>query len=461
MSRTQMNTALTQESPKEFYRRMISIALPIMLQNLLISSLSFVDTLMIGQLGSNEIAAVGLANQMFFLINLFYFGISSGASIFVSQFWGAGNKENIQKVMGIALTTGAAGAAIFSAISIVIPEVVMHIFTYDEAVVLRGCQYLRVVGISYIFSAVTSVYSTTLRSTGDAKTPLVIACFALTFNALFNWLLIFGIGPFPRMEVAGAALATTGSRFIEMMALIIWSQVRKTPAALKPKLAFKWDKVFLKAFFPTCLPVVFNEVLWALGMTTYKIAFSRMGIDVIASVNVTEAINSLFFVAMMGVSNATAIMIGIKIGQGDQATAKLYGKRFVMIGLWLGTFIGVFMAAASPFIPRLFNVSSEIFTMTSRSLLVGACLMPIKSVNMNIIVGILRSGGDTKFSMFAEMIGVWGVGVPCAFLGALVLHLPIWWLYLLLGLEELCKFIIGTTRVRSGRWLNDLARKAA
>lgn len=460
MSNTQ-TIPLQQETSREFYRRMISIALPIMLQNLLISSLSFVDTLMIGQLGSNEIAAVGLANQMFFLINMFFFGVSSGASIFVSQFWGAKNKESIQKVMGIALTTGIIGATIFSIVSIAAPEVVMHIFTFDENVVARGCEYLRVVGISYIFTAVTSVYSTTLRATGDAKTPLIIACFALSFNALFNWFLIFGIGPFPRMEVAGAALATTGSRFIEMMALIIWSQVRKTPAKLNIRQAVKWDKPFLRAFFPTCLPVVCNEVFWALGMTTYKIAFSKMGIDVIASVNVTEAINSLFFVVMMGVSNATAIMIGIKIGAGDQAAAKLYGKRFVRIGLWLGICIGLFMGICSPFIPRLFNVSSAIYTMTMRSLIVGACLMPIKSVNMNIIVGILRSGGDTKFSMFAEMFGVWCVGVPCAFLGALVLHLPIWWLYLLLGLEELSKFLLGTARVRSGKWLNDLTRKAA
>lgn len=461
MSSDQRLRPTSIESQKDFYRRMIAIALPIVLQNLLISSLSFVDTLMIGQLGSDEIAAVGLANQMFFLINLFYFGISSGASIFISQYWGAGNREQIQKVMGIALTLGIAGAMIFSAVSILFPQQVMHIFTYDQSVVERGCQYLRYVGISYIFSAVTAVYSTTLRATGDAKTPLVIACFALTFNAVFNWLLIFGVGPFPRMEVAGAALATTGSRFIEMIALIVLSQKKKTPAAMNLRNALRWDRPFIKVFFATCLPVIVNEVFWSLGMTTYKIAFSRMGIDVIASVNVTEAINSLFFVAMMGVSSATSIMIGVKIGEGDHETAARYGKKFVKIGFLLGMAVGACMALAAPFIPRLFNVPRNIYIMTSRSLLVGACLVPIKSVNMNIIVGILRSGGDTKFSMFTEMLGVWGVGVPCAFIGALLLNLPIWWLYLLLGLEELSKFVVGTLRVRSGRWLNDLARNPA
>ncbi len=449
------------ETHKDFYVRMASIALPIMLQNLLVSSLSFVDTLMIGQLGSSEIAAVGLANQMFFLISLFFFGVSSGASIFVSQYWGANNRDSIQKVMGVAIATGVAGAAVFSVISIVAPEAVMHIFTRDAFVVQRGKEYLQLVGISYIFTAITTVYSTTLRATGDAKTPLIVACFSLSFNALFNWLLIFGIGPFPRMEVAGAALATTISRLLEMLILMLWSQGRRTPAAMHLKKAFRWDKAFLVAFFPTCMPVVINEVLWALGMTTYKIAFSRMGIDVIASVNVTEAINSLFFVAMMGISSSCSIMIGIQIGAGNQERASVYGHRFMRIGLVVGAIMGAAMAISSPFLPRLFNISPDIYKMTCFSLIVGGCLMPIKSVNMNVIVGILRGGGDTRFSMIAEMLGVWGVGVPMAFFGSMVLHLPIWWLYLLIGLEEVLKFCIGTWRVRSGKWINDLAKTPA
>lgn len=449
---------LTADQKKDFYRRMLVIAVPMMIQNLLASSISFLDTLMIGQLGETEIAAVGLGNQMFFLINLIYFGTVSGASIFISQFWGAGNRENIQKVMGIAIILGVVSSIFFSLASILAPVQVMHIFTSDPDVVAKGVEYLQAVGISYVFAAISSVYAATLRSTGDSTTPLIFSVSALVFNALFNWLLIFGVGFFPRMEVQGAALATTGARLLEMCGLFIYAQKKKTPAAITSfKTAFSIDKVFFKTFMKTCFPVILNEFFWALGVTAYKVAYSRMGVDVIASVNVSESIQNFFFVAIMGIANATAILIGIRIGEGQSGLARSYAKKCTQLSFFLGIFFGLLMFFLAPLIPRFFNVSEHVANLTRLSLMSMSLLLPFKFTNTTIIVGILRGGGDTKFSLLTEMSGVWGIGVPCAFIGGLLIGMPIYWLYLFVGLEEVFKTCMGYLRVRSGRWLNDLS----
>ncbi len=435
---------------------MFSIALPVVFQGLLTNSLSFVDTLMIGQLGEEAIAAVGLANQMFFLISLLFFGISSGSSIFLSQFWGAGNEKNIKRVIGLSITVAFIGASFAAGASFFIPTQMMHIFTYEASVVAYGVTYLKIVAISYVFTAISQVLSTALRVIGHARIPLGVALFSLSLNALGNYLLIFGIGPFPELGVAGAAIATAISRFAEVVLLLYITYKKHPVLAIREKSSFQWDKAFLRLIIPTSLPVILNEIFWSLGMTTYKVAFSRIGISALAAVNVNEAIANLFFVAMMGVSNATLIMIGIKIGEGRTDLARLYAKRFTIIALVAGIGAGLMQALLAPWFANLFNIPEEVRKMAIYCLLVNAAMLPFKSINMAVIVGILRAGGDTRFSMFAEMFGVWAIGVPLAFIGVLVLNLNIWQVYLLLGMEELTKMMISLVRIKRGKWITDL-----
>ncbi len=444
------------DNRRDFTRRMLSIALPVVFQGLLTNSLSFIDTLMIGQLGEEAIAAVGLANQMFFLISLLFFGISSGSSIFLSQFWGAGNAKNIKRVIGLSVTAAFFGASLAAGASFFFPRQLMHIFTYKESVVTYGVTYLKIVAISYIFTAISQVLSTALRVIGHARIPLGVALFSLSLNAIGNYFLIFGVGPFPELGVAGAAIATAVSRLAEVL-LLLYITYKKHPAlAIRDTSAFHWDKDFLLLVIPTSLPVILNEIFWSVGMTTYKVAFSRIGISALAAVNVNESIANLFFVAMMGVSNATLIMIGIKIGEGRTDLARLYAKRFTIIALVVGLGAGSMQAMLAPWFANLFNISEEVRKMAVYCLLVNAILLPIKSINMAVIVGILRAGGDTRFSMFAEMFGVWVVGVPLAFFGVLVLNLNIWQVYLLLGMEELTKLVISMARMLRGKWITDL-----
>lgn len=439
-----------------FYRQILSIAGPIMLQALLTTSLTFFDTLMIGQLGDVEIAAVGLANQMFFLIMLFFFGVSSGSAVFIAQFWGSGDTKSIHKTMGIGFILSLSGAFLFSAVSISAPFFTMRIFSPDPRVVASGASYLRVVGISYMFSAVSIIYSASLRSTEQAVIPLISTAVSLVLNIILNYILIFGKLGFPAMGVAGAAAATVISRAVELLLIVMITYRRRLAAGGSIHSYLNIDSIFLRKFFKTALPVILNEIIWSLGMVVYKVVYARMGTEVIASANVVEAIQGLFFVIFIGTANGAAVMIGKKIGEKDQVAAHLYAKRFCYLSLILGVLIGVFMFLTAPFIPRMFHASDDIIFLSSRSLMLLAIVLPIKTFNMHSIVGILRSGGDTRMSLFIELTSVWLVGVPLAYFGGLVLKLPIYYLYLLVGLEEVYKMIFGLIRIRSGKWVNDL-----
>ncbi|WP_319757381.1 MATE family efflux transporter [uncultured Sphaerochaeta sp.] len=441
---------------RDFFQKMVTIALPVVFQSLLTNSLSFVDTLMIGQLGESSIAAVALGNQMFFLISVLFFGVCSGSAIFLSQYWGAKNETNIQRVLGLSFSLAGASALLFALASLFIPRQIMHIFTTEAEVVNQGIAYLRIVGISYLFTAISQVLATALRVIGYAKIPLQVALFSLTLNAGGNYLLIFGIGPFPELGVAGAATATTISRLVEVIALL-WIVYHRHPViAIRSREAFRWNKTFLLHIIPTSMPVIINEFFWALGMATYKVAYSKMGIEAIASINVAESVGNLFFVLMMGISNATLIMIGVKIGEKQRLLALLYARRFITTALLVGLTMGIFEFLFAPLFTSFFNISDRVRELAIYCLSINAALLPIKSINMVIIVGILRSGGDTKYSMFAEMFGVWAVGVPLAFIGVFLLHLNTWQLYLLLGMEEVTKLFIGLYRIKREAWINDL-----
>jgi len=446
-----------QESKKAFTNRLIILSLPIMLQNLLSSALSFTDTLMIGRIGESALAAVGLANQMFFLISVFFFGVSSGAAIFLSQYWGAHDLKSMHHVMGLACLLGVGGAVVSSLLSLVFPQAIMHIFTDDPSVVARGREYLLFAGGSYIFTAVVSVFSTALRSTGDAKTPMFMTLFSMVLNIILNYLLIYGKFGFPRMEVVGAALATSISRLLEMVLLLVYIYGKKHPVSASLSQMFTFGKKLASRYFLTCIPVILNEMFWSLGMTTYKIAYSRMGIEVIASVNVSEAIQDLFFVALMGIANASAIIIGNRIGQNLLDTAHKNARQIMGISLVVGSVLGFLLILASSVVVIPFGLSVRVGRMTTLSLISLGFLLPIKALNMVTITGILRSGGDTRFSMLTELSGVWLIGVPCAFFGGLVLHLPIYFLFLFVAFDEVFKLTLSLARVRSGKWMNRLA----
>jgi len=444
---------------RRFRKTMLGIAIPIILQMLLTNGLSFVDTMMIARLGESEVAAVGLANQMFFLIFLIFFGITSGTGIFVAQFWGNHDKKGIHHVVGLSLVGSMLFAVPFAVVSWLLPHELMRLFTPDPLVVQLGVEYLRVIAPSYILSGISFSFAMALRSIEKPRIPLAATAISLGLNTLMNLVLIFGLLGFPALGVRGAAIATLISRGVELIVILSLVFSRHLPVAASFREYLGFDREMVKRFFITAGPVLLNEIVWSLGMVMYKIVFARMGTEVIAAANITESIQGLFFVVLMGSGTTAAIMIGKKIGEGKKDDAVQFARYFLIQGILSGIILGIIMSSTAPAIVLLLNMKPETTALVSLTLVALGILLPIKAFNLHMIIGVLRSGGDTRFSFIAEFIGVWGIGVPMAFIAGLYFKLSLPFVYLLIGLEEILKFIMTSRRFRSGKWINTLTRE--
>lgn len=442
---------------KKFFRAMFKLAIPIALQNLILSSLNLVDTIIIGGLGETAIASVGLANQYFFLLNLLLFGITSGSAIFTAQFWGKRDVPNIKKVLGLCILTGGTAALLFTIGGFMFPKQIISLFTRDPAVITAGGQYLRIIAFSYIVTSITFTYSFILRSTGHVKVPMVVSVIALAINTFLNYSLVYGYFGLPEMGIKGSAIATVIARFIEVTLLLVISYKNRLPVAASFKEMFNISSEFVSRFFKVTVPVILNETMWSLGVTMYSVVYARMGTDVIASTNISGTVERIAWVIFLGFGNACAVMIGNKIGERKEKEAFLYAKRFMILIPVSAVVGGIIVYLSSGWILSAYNVSHLVYYYAHRNLMVFSVFLWVKVFNYISIVGILRSGGDTKFCLFLDMGGVWLIGVPLVSLGGLVWNLPIYWVYVLVYMEEVFKFIVGIPRILSKKWINNLS----
>ena len=445
---------------KVYLSTFVKIALPITLQTLITSSLNLVDVLMIGQMGEVPVAAVGLANQIFFLLNLLLFGISSGSAVFIAQYWGQKDETNIRRVQGLCLAIGAGAAVFFSLIALVFPRTALGFYTNDQAVIDLGSEYLKTVGYSYIFIAVTYGFSAVLRSTENVKLPMISSMIALSLNTVINYTLIFGNFGFPQLGVKGAAIATVISRILECGLILYITYKRKTPAAAKFSELWDVNRAFIKNYFKTAAPVIINEAIWSFGITTYNAVYAHIGTDAIAAVNISSTIENLAFVMFIGVGNACAIMVGKQIGSENEKTAYSYAGRSIVIAISGAIVIGLLVVLFSDQIISLYNISENAANFAHNILRVSAATLWIRATNMTTFVGILRSGGDTRYALLVELFSIWTIGVPLAFIGGFALHLAVHWVYLLVTVEEFTKFVIGLIRYFSKKWIHNLVHEA-
>ena len=304
---------------REYFHQVFRFALPIALQNLVTSSLNMVGVLMIGQLGEVPVAAVGLANQMFFLLQLVLFGITSGAAIFTAQLWGKQDLPNIRKVLSLGLVLAEAASLVFFSLAVFKPELVLGIYSKDPAVVAMGSEYLHIFGAAYLFFAVTMSFGVVLRSIGDVKTPMTISILALGFNTFLSYVLIFGELGFPALGVRGAAMAALISRVLECTIMVIVVYRYRPIVAVRLRDFFGLDFSFVGRVFKPMLPVILNETFWALGITAYFAVYARMGTDSLAAMNIVASIENMAFVLTFGLAHATAIMVGNRIGAGRRS----------------------------------------------------------------------------------------------------------------------------------------------
>lgn len=441
---------------RDYFAQLYRLAAPIAFQNLMIASLVMVANVMVGQLGDDPIAAVALAGQVFFLLNLILFGVGSGSAMFTAQLWGNKDIASLRKVLGLCLAVGVLIAGIFLILSEVIPAQILGIFTQDPQVIALGSAYLRVFAWSFLFFSITSGFAAVLRSIGEVKLPLIVSVSALALNVLLNYLLIFGMFGFPRLGIQGAAIAAVISRALECLVLLLSSYRQKNPITAGWAELLGFDSSFVVKMFKPVLPVIANELLWSLAITTYSIVYARIGTSSLDAMNIVGTVDNIALVPFLGLSGAVAIMVGNKIGAGEYDAAYKYIGRTLCLAIVIAIAVGGIVLAVREPVLSLYRVTPDVVLYARQALLVLGFWLTIRSQNMILIIGAFRSGGDTRFSLVLDGLIIWVLGVPMALLGAFVLRLPVYWVYLMVMSEELTKFLIGLRRYFSRKWIHDL-----
>ncbi|MCT4508011.1 MAG: MATE family efflux transporter [Tepidibacter sp.] len=442
----------------EFYKNLLKISIPITIQHFIASSLNMIDTMMIGKVGETQIAAVGIANQYFFFFNLIIMGIFSGCSIFISQFWGKKDCDNIRRVLGLGLLSGSIVSVIFTIVALVIPNEIIGLFNTNATVIAHGGEYLRIVSMSYIFTAITFNYSFASRSIENVLLPMIVSSIALACNTFLNYVLIFGKFGIPFMGVKGAAIATLISRIIEMILLIGLIYCKKGVLYAKFKQIFDFNKLFINKIYKTVIPVVLNEACWGAGFVVYSIVYGRIGTQAMAAVQICNTIHNLFMVVIFSMASATVVMIGNKVGSGKEEEAKVYAKKILIVGCLVGFFISILLYNMSSYILSFFNISDTVTYYCLMMIYTICTILVIRVFNILLVVGVLRGGGDSKYSLYIEAFTMWMIGVPIAFLGAFVFKLPVHYVYALVTIEEIAKFMIGYKRLKSDRWIKNIVK---
>lgn len=452
------NLQTNRSSRSIFYTTLLKLAIPIVIQNLITSSVNMIDTVMIGKIGEVEIAAVGIANQYFFLFNLLITGLTSGAGIFISQYWGQKDESNIRKTLGISFISSVVFSIIFTIGALLVPEAIIRLFNKDPYVIGLGVQYLKIICISYIFTAISLVYGVSSRCIEDTLAPMLVSFLALITNAVLNYILIFGHLGFPAMGVRGAALATLIARIVEALVLVVYIYGKKGVLAARWHEMVDLTRTFIERSARTIIPVVINDMFWALAMIIYAIAYGHLGTQAMAAVQITTTVLNVFMVFTFGVAHSAAVMIGHQVGAGNIEESQLYSRRFLKLSVIIGILIGGILALGAPFILSFFNVSKEVYNSALVILYIISATMFIKLIGVTIIIGILRGGGDTGYALKVETLTMWGVGVPLAFLGSFVFKFPVELVFLMVSLEEVTKVAISIRRLRNSDWIRQITQ---
>ena len=441
---------------RTFLRELLTIAIPISFQQLIYASLNMIDVFMVGQLGETAIAAVGLSNQVFFVLILILFGATSGMAIFTAQFWGKHEIEPIRKVLGMSLITATCVALIFTLVATLMPEAVLDFYTDDTEVIDLGSSYLRIVGFTYIAVAIATAYIAVLRSIQLIRLTIIATVSALTFKTILGYGLIFGIGGLPELGVRGAAIGTASGWTLELVLLLILIYTQKTPLAANPLTLFSFDKAFFGRVLKTVWPAVANELFWSFGITTYYAIYAHIGTDSIAAVNINATIEELGFVVFMGLANGCAVMVGNRIGARKKDEAYEIVRRVIIMGVTFAVIVGVIIFFLRDVVVGRYDLSPSGVKNVRMLMLMMACTLWIRMFNFSTFVGALRAGGDTRFALIMEICSIWLIGVPAAYIAAFVFHLPVYYVYLAVSIEEIAKAFVSGWRFKSKKWIHDL-----
>ncbi len=443
---------------KSFYRRVFALVLPMALQNLINVSVQSADVIMLGRVNEKALSAASLGGQVNFLFSLFLFGLASGASVLCAQYWGKQDLYAIETIAGICLRFALIAGIIVSVLTFLFPGAIMQIMTSDPEVAKLGISYLRILCLSFLFMAVSNIYLNIMRSMEKVIISTVTYAVSLVVNVIVNVCLIFGLGPFPKMGVAGAAMGTLIARIVECVIAYYHYKKYNNLITINFSLLLRKNKVLSKDFITIAAPVVLNELFWAGGMSAGTAILGHLGSGASAANAVVQVVRQLALVVAFGIANATAIMIGKAIGEKREDLAIIYGKRFTELIAIFGLLASLVILGVRPLILNFMDLTPEAKQYLSFMLYLMSVYAFVQAFNTMYVVGVFRGGGDTKFGFYTDICGLWGGSVLFGFLAAFVFHQSVYVVYAIILIDEYLKFPFIFTRYRSKKWLNNVTR---
>ena len=421
---------------KQFYRNVFALVIPIAIQNLINVGVTATDVIMLGKVGEKVLSGASLAGQIQYIMTLIFYGVTSGATVLTAQYWGKKDTRTIEKVLGMGLSAGLIVAVVFAGAALGMPETLMRIYTSDPEVIAEGVKYLRIVGFSYVFMAVTQVYLNIMRSIERVMVATFIYLISLLMNIVVNAVLIFGLLGFPVMGVRGAAIGTLCARAAETVMVLVYAIFRNKVVRIRLKDMVKIDKVLLKDFAVYSMPVVLNELMWGLGTSANTAVIGHLGSAAVAANSVAQVARQL----------ATVVTLA-------------YGKRFVWLSLILGILGGVLILISAPIANANLALTGPAKNYLSFMFFVMSYFTVAQAFNTTMVVGVFRAGGDTKFGLIMDVSTMWGFSILLGAVAAFILHASVPVVYVILMSDELIKVPITLKRYLTYKWLRDVTRE--
>lgn len=442
---------------KGFGREVITLLMPIVIQNLITSAVSMIDVVMLGQVDQTSLAASSLAAQVQFLLNIVYFGLNSALVILASQYWGKKDTSTISKILGIGLLISASISTLATVMALIFPRGVITVWTNDTELREYGSVYLRYVALSYFFAGFSQPYLSITRSCERVKLSTIVSSITMGLNVVLNAILIFGLLGFPAMGIMGAALATSISRGVELLICLVDFLVQKQlPRSIRNM--FKIPSQLVKDFVKYSLPAFINDAMWGLAFNMNSIIMGHLGSDIVAANSVMNVIRDLITICGFAMSSASAILLGKEIGAGQLEIARKDAKDLVLVTFLTSLVQGLVLLMVTPFAPGFARISETAKGYLTVMMLVNIFYQVGIMMNTQLIASIFRCGGDSRYGMILDIVSMWGWLVPVSLLAAFVFKLPPIWVYVIMCTDEFVKFPFAWHHFRKKEWIRDLTR---
>ncbi len=449
---------------RAFYRRVLAVMTPVLIQNVITNFVSLLDNLMVGQVGTEQMSGVAIVNQLLFVYNLCLFGGMAGPGIFTAQYYGRGDDDGVRHTFRAKLWVGIGAWLAFSLVLLFDGRGLISLFLHEggEALDLgktldSGLGYLHVMMLQMLPFALQQVYASTLRETGETMLPMKAGIIAVFVNLVFNYILIFGKLGAPALGVTGAAIATLISRFAELGIILVWTRRHRgrfpfLEGALR---SLRVPGPLLRQIAVTGAPLLLNELLWSAGMTALNQSYSLRGLEVVSAMNISSTASNLFFCAFFSMGTTVSIMIGQLLGAGELERAVDEDRKLIAFSVALCTLVGVLMVFVAPLLPELYNTTDAVKALAVRLLWVSAAMMPVNGYT-NACYFTLRCGGKTLITFLFDSAFVWAVCMPVALVLSRLTSIPILPMVIIVNALDLIKCTVGFFLVRSRKWVNNL-----